>query len=129
MSVVLLTQWVSPTLSLAANEELCFKPAEAKKVLLEIEFGQITSQKLLVVQKSYSTCKTITKNNDGIIKGLTQDKVDLTKVSDEFKKKYIDTSEQLNKITENQPSRLTWFGIGAATSVVVGIILAFLVRK
>jgi hypothetical protein len=128
--VTLLSNLASPILSRAAtNTELCFKEPEAKKLLLEIEYGQVTAQKFLVVQKQYSTCTTINKNNDILITGLKQDKIDLTKVSDEFKKKFIETNQELNKVKDDQPSRAVWFGLGAGATIIVGILLAFLVRK
>jgi hypothetical protein len=60
---------------------------------------------------------------------LTKDKEVITKVSEEFKGKYVETQEKLNKAIENQPSRATWFGLGVGATLIVGILLAFLVRK
>jgi hypothetical protein len=129
-SILLIITLTTPTLSLAVNnDKLCFEQPAAKKLLLEIEYGQLSAQKLLVCQKSYSTSTTINKNNDILISGLTKDKVDLTKVSDEYKKKYIETNDRLNTIIEKQPSRFVWFGLGAGATVIVGILLAFMVRK
>lgn len=128
--LTLSTQWVSPALSSPLPQsKICFEPEEAKKVLVEIKFGQVTAERLFVVQKSYSTCTAINKNNETVIAGLKKDKDVYFKMSEDYKKKYVETNDALKKAEENQPSRAVWAGIGAGATAILGILLAFLVRK
>lgn len=73
--------------------------------------------------------KTKDKGSQILITGLQKDKVDLLKVSDDFKNQLINKQKALIECEESKPSRFTWFGIGFVTALVIGIVGAFAIKK
>ena len=128
ISSLLLIVLVFPAQSWS-EEQLCFNPVEAKKLLTEVKFGQLNANKLNVCQQQYSTLKIVNQNNVTLVTGLQADKEILTKLSDDFKAKYIDTDRKLNECKESVPSRATWFLMGVGTTMIVGLITTFLLTK
>lgn len=111
-----------------ASEKICFEKPVAQKLLTEIKFGEITSDKLLICQQSYSSSRALNKIDKVVITDLTQDKADLSKLSDEYKQRYIKTNEQLTKCNTNVPSRMTWFSYGVISSLVLILASIFVLK-
>jgi hypothetical protein len=94
-------------------------------MLAELQF---TGQSLDTCFKQYSTCKTITKIDKTIIKGLQQDKVDLLNVSEGFKKELVEKDKELTKCIIAKPSRATWFGVGFLSALLIVIVSALAIK-
>ena len=60
--------------------------------------------------------------------GLRQDKADLSKAMEDYKDKYIRTAEELNKSESSKPSRLTWYGAGFISALVLVLAGAFAIK-
>lgn len=111
------------------SKNLCFNEQESKKLLVEIKYNQVTTEKLNVCFQQYSTSKSVINNANVVIDGLQKDKKIITEISEAFKTKYIQTNTDLSKCNESKPSRLTWFGIGFSTAFIVSIVSIFLITK
>lgn len=127
ISGMLLLTLVSPQLSLS-EELLCFDNEEAKKMLVELKFGKVTSELLGICQEQYSTATILNNNYSLQIKGLETDKQILKDLSEDYKQKYIKANEQYIASETSKPSKLTWFGIGFGSALLIGIISAFAVK-
>jgi len=127
ISGMLLLTLVSPQLSLS-EELLCFENEEAKKMLVELKFGKVTSELLGICQEQYSTSKILNDNYSLQIKGLETDKQILKDLSEDYKQKYLKANEQYVASETSKPSKLTWFGIGFGSALLIGIISAFAVK-
>lgn len=122
--MVLVVSLATSALAAPLNE-LCFKEADAKKLLLEIKAGSETSKQLDLCFKQYSTLKRIEANDKLLITGLRKDKEDLKGVSDTFKEQLINKNTELTECKDSKPSRLTWFGAGFIAALITGIAVAF----
>lgn len=60
---------------------------------------------------------------------LNKDKVDLTLRGDRFEKVYTTCVNDLNKCTEAKPSRLVWYGAGVVSTLVLGLLTVFMIKK
>jgi len=107
---------------LLASEQVCFERPVANKILTEIKYNNITTEKLLVCQQTYSTSRVINILDKKHIEGLKQDKVDLLNVSNEYKQKWIDTAKQTVDCEASKPSKVTWFGVGFVSALIVGLV-------
>lgn len=104
----------------------------ARTVKSEIEYLQKTNK---YFSDKYSLCDSERTNlniqNSSLKEyneGLKKDKQVLIEVSDEYKKKFIDTTNELEKVKSATPSRLTWFTVGLGTAVLVGIVSSFALK-
>jgi hypothetical protein len=87
------------------------------------------SQKYDLCDKQLNnSIKEIGVTNELLI-GCNKDKDSLKTVSKEFEKKYSDTTNDLIKCKASNPSRTTWFTIGAITTAVLTIALGFFIIK
>lgn len=127
ISGILLLTLVFPQLSLS-EELLCFDNTEAKKMLVELKFGAVTSELLELCYEQYSTSKILNDNYTTQIKGLETDKQILKDMSEDYKQKYINANEKYVASEKSKPSKLTWFGIGFGSALLIGIISAFAVK-
>jgi hypothetical protein len=110
------------------SEQLCFENIEAKKLLVEVKFGRNAIDRLNICQQQYSTSAQINKNDAILIKGLTEDKNILTKMSDDYKSKYIDVSKLQSECEKSKPKRLTWFLTGIASTLAAIVVIGFLTK-
>jgi hypothetical protein len=123
---LLIVTLVTPSL---ASEGIFLNISSARKVVTELQYGDVVKQRLFICQQQYSTSKSINTTNETLIIGLNKDKVVLTGVSEEFEKRLLDTNKQLIAEKESKPSRFVWYGVGFITAVILGLVGAFLVAK
>jgi DNA helicase IV len=97
-------------------------------MLVELKFGKVTSELLGICQEQYSTSKILNDNYSLQIKGLETDKQILKDLSEDYKQKYLKANEQYVASETSKPSKLTWFGIGFGSALLIGIISAFAVK-
>lgn len=62
------------------------------------------------------------------IKNLNLNVTEFKKETAAFKDAYTKKNEELNKLQESVPSRLTWFSAGAGSTIIVGILTILLVK-
>jgi hypothetical protein len=120
-----------PIQSLASNG-LFFNYTSSNSLIVDYKYYRenygIVKQKLNLTEEELSVTNKYNQDMKTEVIGLKKDKIDLKSVSEEFKNKYIKTNEQLLKEQENKPSRLTWFGAGFISAVVVGILTIFAIK-
>jgi hypothetical protein len=109
-------QWVIPTQSF--SEQYCFKRDVADQLATDIKYQDIQVERLDICFQQYSSLKKLNTSNEFLVKGLRQDKIDITVVKDTYKQTLINTNKQLEDCEASKPSRLTWFTFGAVSSVV-----------
>jgi hypothetical protein len=119
--------------SASASSKICFtNDASAGLGISKIEYT--------VKQDEYFTAKyticdaervNLNAQNLGLqteIDGLKQDKTLLNTAVVNYKKDFIDANAAMVKSESNKPSRLTWFGAGALTAVILGLAAAIAVK-
>ena len=111
-----------------AEEKLCFPKTEAQKLLVEVKYGKVTLDQRDNCFAQYSTLRKVNANNEKMVTDLKKDKVDLMGVSDSFRQQLIDRDKMLQDCEESKPSRLTWFGWGAITTLLLGIVGAIAIK-
>lgn len=85
-----------------------------------MQYGKLNLEKLDNCNKINTNLNELNTNNEKIITGLEQDKKILKGISEDYKEKYIQSTENWIKEKENKPSRMVWFGLGAlATSILI----------
>jgi hypothetical protein len=117
-----------PTQSFS-SEGLFFNVSSSRKLLTELKYADVIKQRFTVCQQQYSSISSLNASNERLVVGLTKDKVDLTVVAGEFEKRLLETNKLLIAEKESKPSRLVWYGLGAITAVVLGLVGAFLITK
>lgn len=115
-------------LSVTASDQLCFTKPVAQSILVELKFSQVSSEKLNICQESYNTCTELNTNKDILIEGLKLDKIDLMKLSDEYKNNYMKTNQALLKSESSKPSRVTWVATGIVSTLILGLITAIAIK-
>ena len=135
--IVLLT--FTSSICFAADTLPCTQPGiffdadTAARLDGDIKFYKKTNTDL---DKLLSNCKADKDLGDkeiGLLKKETESlKVDLNvvmKAKDDYKELYVKADEARLKELENKPSRMTWFGLGAATSAVITTVLVLLLKR
>lgn len=123
-------QWVLPTQLLASpNQQICFSDiSTAKKVLKALKTGEVNAQDIVLCNQQVNTLKDqkllLIQERDS----LRQDKTELEGVATEYKDKYTSTAQRLNECEDEKPSRLTWYGAGFITALIVGLAGLFLAK-
>lgn len=120
---------VIPTQSLASNTGIFINVSTAKKILLDTKYCKITEQKLTVCNDTTKSQSELLQLRSDYITGLEKDKIDLKVVSEDYKTRYINTNDELQKAKIEQPSRTTWFTVGVISTLVVSLVVMFLVKK
>jgi hypothetical protein len=116
-----------------AADSLQFDQPTAQKLDGDLNFykksiEECTAKGTNLKQQSELQDKTIEVLKD---KGIKL-QIDLTKemkATQDYKDLYTKADDARLKAIENTPSRATWFGIGSATTLVLGIILAVLLGR
>ena len=106
--------------------------SSARKVKSEIDYLKENS-KFYSNKYSYCDAERINLNaQNGLLKeqtdSLKKDKQVLLEVSEEYKKRFIDTNKELEKVKDSIPSRLTWFTTGMGAAIIVGIVSSFALK-
>lgn len=112
----------------AKIEELCFNEENSKKLLIDLKIGKSTSEELNVCQDTLEVYISLNDNNEDIINNLKKDKIDLLKLSDDYKEKYIKANQETAKVENSKPSRTTWFLVGAGTALLLEVLLLGLTK-
>lgn len=135
VSIVSICLVLSTVLTAAAApvEGIFLSTSSAKKVVTEIKYGRekITADQLLVGQLSKKV-DLLQQSNEVVLKensGLLKDKSILTEQVGGYREVVKKTTDQLEECKKNTPSRLEWFGYGALTALVLGVLGAFAVAK
>jgi hypothetical protein len=106
-----------------------FSYSSAQKLAIDIKYLKDTNQyldkenSLLVSQNT--ELKGITKISEQQIDLLNKNLLIVGTQKDEFKSNLLDCYKEV----ENKPSRLTWFSMGAFTTVIVAVLGFFFLRK
>ena len=122
-----------PTQSLAQSKGIFLPLSSAKKVAVELKYCQGNSDFLTA---KYGICNdersNLLQQKDILTQenlGLKKDKALLSTSTEEYKKNLLDTNDKFVKCEESKPSRLTWFGIGAVSTMVLSVVMMFLIKK
>jgi hypothetical protein len=119
--------WGIPLRSHASD--LCFSNlSTAKVVAKDLTYGKFCKEKLPVVTLERDLLKASNEDAREIIINKDSQVNIYKQQSEEFKKLYVDTSQELVKSKKNTPSRLVWFSIGGITTAVLAIIGAILIK-
>ena len=127
---VLMLLVLAPSLS---NATVCFtNTTTARAGLNKVEFDQKNGAFYLA---KYTFCDAervnLSAQKDSLnteVQSLKLDKVTLTDVLGEYKTNFIDQNKKLNECVAATPSRMTWFGYGALTAVILGLVGAFAIK-
>lgn len=119
--------------SVLAND-ICFNSIEAAKAnAAEIKYDR---KQIDFLSKKYASCDAdrinLSAQRDAQateVDGLKQDKVQLNTAVQEYKKAYLDTNAALIKERDDNPSRITWLGIGVISTLILGVAGAFAIHK
>ena len=111
-----------------ASEQLCFDEKEAKTILTEIQNSKIKDEQLKTCNEINTNLKELNTNNEKIITGLGNDKEILKGISEEYKEKYIKSTEKWIEEKETKPSKLVWFGIGVVATSIITVALTVLMK-
>jgi hypothetical protein len=137
LCLVILTNTVIVTPLLAAENNskagLFLNYSTSKKLVTDLKYYSENypklEQKYTICTEQYSNEKKVSLVNAQLLDGCNSDKKDLKITKEEFEKKYIKSSGELNECKKSKPSRVTWFTIGAITTAVVTIALEFFIIK
>lgn len=121
-----------PPHSLGANKGIFLNTSTARKVVTDLKY---CNEKMPLLTKELSLCddqvSNLKEQKVNLVlerDGLRQDKKDLSKAAEDYKDKYVATAEQLNKSEASKPSRLTWYGAGFITALIVVLAGAFAIK-
>lgn len=102
------------------------------KLVTDLKFYNENYPKL---EDKYNLCIELSDNlneistlNELLLDGCNHDKNDLKEVKLELEEKYLNESRLLSDCEVSKPSRVTWFGFGAASAIIVSLISVFLAK-
>lgn len=122
---------ILPSLS---NAQVCFtNMTSARSALALVEYDLKT---ITYLGDRYSLCDaerinlSIQKESlNTEVQSLKSDKVTLNIVLGEYKDLYVNENAERLKLKASTPSRVTWFGVGAISAVVLGLIGIIAIRN
>jgi len=125
---VILTQSVQ-----AANNGIFLSEESAKLLIVDLEYQKKTltnqEQQITILKDENINLFRISEQYQLKIDGLTKDK-EIHKVrAEKFEKGFTETSKALTDCKNDTPSKLSWFGIGFVTAIILGTAAAFAIAK
>jgi hypothetical protein len=119
--------------SVQASDGIFFNISTAKRLATDIDYykkTKVNDDKIIYSLKDETNkYLLLTKEFETKIKYLELDKTELKTRGDKFEKVYTTCTDDLKKCEESKPSRLTWFGVGFVSALIVGIVSAFAFRR
>ena len=110
-------------------EQICFQETAARKLVVELAVCDQVKKDILTFNTENNLLKTKSSLCEQSLDLTLKDKEEFKTQAMLFKDQLITKQKDLEEARASKPSRLTWFGIGAGTATVVGIILGFLVAR
>lgn len=122
-----------PIQSLANDQKgIFFSYTSAKSLLIDYKYYKenldVTQKKLYLTEQQNTVLDKYNKDMKIEIDKLRLDKKELSEVSDDYKNKLGIVNNELIKIKEGIPSRVTWFGYGFMSMAILGIIGLFAIK-
>jgi hypothetical protein len=137
MLLVMCLQGIMPNVSLGApdfvsNGKICFQNISTMR---KFTTNLKDYQNMPIIQKDLTLCNqdvTVLKQKETfnltLIDGLKKDKVLQDTVYKDTQTSLINKQKEVDKLKEEQPSRLTWFLIGLGSALLVGLLGAIAVK-
>lgn len=120
---------VTATQSLAANEGVFFNLSSARKLAIDIDYYKSSkgNDTLLIntLKESNNKYLALSTEHTNKILLLEKDKVILKTRGDKFEEDFTSCSVNLVKCKDDQTSKLTWFGVGFGSALLIIIVGLF----
>jgi hypothetical protein len=116
-----------------ANECLVFDAPVAAKIAATIDYSnKALANDIEVIsglKEKNDKLTTLSEEFKSKAEFLEKDKVILKTRGDGFEDAYTKTVAELVKSEQSKPSRLVWFGSGVVTTLILGVVSIFLIKK
>jgi hypothetical protein len=123
---------VTPVKSEAAEKGIFLNASSAKRIVIDLRYCNeklpLALQELGICDRQVENLNKQAQNLNLTLSGMRLDNAALEKTKDEYKDKYVKTNDALIKEQESKPSRLTWFGTGFISALLVGIAMAIAIK-
>jgi len=108
-----------------ASSGIFLSISSAKKIATDVKYCKVTEEKLTICNDTTKNQFDLIQTKSEYITGLEKDKFVVEQNLETYKNLYINTNDKLIKSEGDKPSRLTWFGTGVVSTLVLVLLGIF----
>lgn len=107
--------------------------SSAKRIVTDLRYCNEklpnTVRALSICDKEVDNLKEQKRVLNMKISGYEKDITALEKTEKDYKDKYAETAKKLEASENDKPSRLTWFGVGFISALILGMLSVYAIKK